>query len=80
MDVKLVIDGKVYVFGESNRLPCYGCAFFTQCGEDETPQSNAVTRLCSSLGNRWRVVSISSESKPATLNYPCGSMGEEIEQ
>ena len=81
--VKLIIEGHEHVLGKANNEPCKNCQLRLEDFSDEDfseEEVDVVCTLCAHLGEKWRVIDISYLSKPATLNYTCGSMGEEIEQ
>ena len=87
-EVKLIIDGLELVFGLGDNLPCLNCRIYPtrpRCNEMPSQKSEAIYSLCLRLGESYRVISCNAVTKTAhaptaTLNYPCGSMGEEIEQ
>lgn len=76
--VKLIIEGHEHVLGKANNEPCKNCQLRLE--DFSQKEVDVVCTLCAHLGEKWRVIDISYLSEPATLNYPCGSMGEEIEQ
>lgn len=93
-EVKLIIDGLELEFGLGDDWPCANCRIYpnsSRCGENLSEYGEAIHSLCKALDNpaygdsycrviSCKAVTETAHAPTATLNYPCGSMGEEIEQ